>query len=93
MSSILAQIRANQKFLKLGKRLEAKTFQPLAIELGWIVYEWNRLHESLGEIFANVVSEGRNEGPGLPRHAAPPIPIAAYDRRPLWPRPLRHRAH
>lgn len=38
------------------KRAQAKAFRPLAIELGWLTYEWNRLHESLGEIFANVIA-------------------------------------
>jgi len=27
----------------------------LAVELGWITYEWNRLHEALGELFADAI--------------------------------------
>jgi hypothetical protein len=38
------------------KRQQAQAFRPLAIELGWLTYEWNRLHETLGEIFARIVS-------------------------------------
>jgi hypothetical protein len=52
------------------KRAQAKAFRPLAIELGWLTYEWNRLHESLGEIFANVIAgqylnRGDMVGPAL----------------------------
>jgi hypothetical protein len=42
--------------LEERKQIQAKAFEPLAVELGWITYEWNRLHESLGEIFAIVIA-------------------------------------
>lgn len=32
-----------------------RAFRPLAVELGWIVFEWNRLHESMGELFADLL--------------------------------------
>lgn len=31
-----------------------KAFKPIAIELGWLVYEWNRLHAALGLVFWKV---------------------------------------
>jgi hypothetical protein len=37
------------------ERARARAFRPLAIELGWLVYEWNRLQEAIGELFADVV--------------------------------------
>src|SRR6202035_2579226 len=37
------------------RRLAERNFRPLALELGWLLYEWNRLHESLAEIFAAVL--------------------------------------
>jgi hypothetical protein len=49
---------------KQREREKARVFRPLAIELGWIVYEWNRLHAAMGELFADVVSKG-NPGLGL----------------------------
>jgi hypothetical protein len=36
------------------KRQGERRFKPIAIELGWIIYEWNRLHEALGECFAAI---------------------------------------
>ncbi len=33
----------------------AKVFRPLAVELGWIIFEWNRLHEALAELFADLI--------------------------------------
>jgi hypothetical protein len=41
------------------ERARIRAFRPLAIELGWIVYEWNRLHEALGELFADLIAEDR----------------------------------
>ena len=37
------------------RREQERQFKPLAIELGWIVYEWNRLQEALGELFADAM--------------------------------------
>jgi hypothetical protein len=37
------------------RREQERQFKPLAIELGWIAYEWNRLHEALGELFADAM--------------------------------------
>jgi hypothetical protein len=34
------------------ERERARVFRPLAIELGWLVYEWNRLQAAIGELFA-----------------------------------------
>src|SRR5215467_2057727 len=44
---------------KQRERARVRAFRPLALELGWIVYEWNRLHEALAELFADVVSGTR----------------------------------
>lgn len=55
------------------KRAQARAFRPLAIELGWLTYEWNRLHESLGEIFANVIA-----GPYLDSGDMVRPPLAAW---------------
>jgi hypothetical protein len=37
------------------RREQERKFKPLAVELGWIAYEWNRLHEALGELFADAM--------------------------------------
>jgi hypothetical protein len=37
------------------RREQERQFKPLAVELGWITYEWNRLHEALGELFADAM--------------------------------------
>jgi hypothetical protein len=66
-----AGIEPSKKILTAAqrKRLQVKAFRPVAIELGWLVYEWNRLHESLGEIFANIIvgddGDGDNIRPAL----------------------------
>jgi hypothetical protein len=41
------------------ERARIRAFRPLAIELGWIVYEWNRLHEALGELLADLIDQNR----------------------------------
>jgi hypothetical protein len=43
------------------RRIRAKAFRPLAIELGYLVYEWNRLHEALATLFGDVVSSTKNK--------------------------------
>jgi hypothetical protein len=43
------------------QRIRAKAFRPLAIELGWLVYEWNRLHEALATLFGDVVSSTKDK--------------------------------
>lgn len=62
--SRLYDIHAPKKILTPAerKKLEEKAFRPLAIELGWLAYEWNRLHESLGEVFACVIAKDPNDG-------------------------------
>jgi hypothetical protein len=40
---------------KQRERERKKLFRPYANEIGWIVYEWNRLQENLGELFATLV--------------------------------------
>ncbi len=37
------------------KRAKERAFRPFAIQIGWIAYEWNRLQEALGELFADIV--------------------------------------
>jgi hypothetical protein len=39
------------------KRRNERTFRPIAIELGWLAYEWNRLQEALAELFSDFVSK------------------------------------
>ena len=36
-------------------RNERATYRPLALEIAWIAFEWNRLQENLGKIFARVI--------------------------------------
>jgi hypothetical protein len=36
-----------------------RAFRPVALEIGWIVFEWNRLHENLCELFGDF---GRHRG-------------------------------
>jgi len=38
------------------ERARAEAFGPLASELGWVVYEWNRLQAALAELFTDIVS-------------------------------------
>jgi hypothetical protein len=42
------------------KRARERAFRPFAIQLGWITYEWNRLQESLGELFCDIVHPKAN---------------------------------
>lgn len=53
----LAKIEPPKKILTLvqRERIRARAFQPLAIELGWIVYQWNRLQQALVDLFGDVV--------------------------------------
>ena len=52
-------IGARKKLItpKQRERERARVFRPLAIEIGWVVYEWNRLQAAIGELFADVVSK------------------------------------
>jgi hypothetical protein len=34
-------------------RIMVRAFRPLALEIGWIVFEWNRLHENLCALFGD----------------------------------------
>jgi hypothetical protein len=43
------------------QQARAKAFRPIAIELGWLVFEWNRLHEALAALFGDVVSPTKNK--------------------------------
>jgi hypothetical protein len=38
------------------RQAQKRAFKPLAIELGWVIREWNRLHEALAELFADVIA-------------------------------------
>jgi hypothetical protein len=37
------------------QREEERQFKPLALKIGWIAYEWNRLQETLAELFADAM--------------------------------------
>jgi hypothetical protein len=39
------------------RRARIKAFRPFAVELGWILFEWNGLHEGLCQIFADFSSK------------------------------------
>jgi hypothetical protein len=45
------------------KRIGERRFRPIAIEIGWLAYEWNRLHAELAELFAAIVSGPQIEIP------------------------------
>jgi hypothetical protein len=42
-------IRAKQQRAKVRK------FKPFAVEVGWIAYEWNSLHEAFCQVFADLL--------------------------------------
>jgi hypothetical protein len=42
---------------KQRKREQGRQFKPFAEEIGWITYEWNRLQESLAELFADAMGD------------------------------------
>ena len=37
------------------QRAQERKFKPLAVEIGWIAYEWNRLQEALAELFTDAM--------------------------------------
>ncbi len=37
------------------QREQERQFKPLALKIGWIAYEWNRLQETLAELFADAL--------------------------------------
>lgn len=37
------------------QREQERKFKPLAVEIGWIAYEWNRLQEALAELFSDAM--------------------------------------
>jgi hypothetical protein len=37
------------------QREQERQFKPLALKIGWIAYEWNRLQETLAELFADAM--------------------------------------
>jgi hypothetical protein len=39
------------------RREQERQFKPLAQEIGWIAFEWNRLEEALAELFADAISD------------------------------------
>jgi hypothetical protein len=39
------------------RREQERQFKPLAQEIGWIAFEWNRLQEALAELFADAISD------------------------------------
>ena len=41
---------------KQHERERRRLFAPYANELGWLIYEWNRLQEALGELFTAIVT-------------------------------------
>ena len=43
------------KLLKRKQREREKVFGPLATEIGWVAYEWNRLQSALAELFNDVL--------------------------------------
>ena len=47
--------RRMKKLAAKRHRAEERAFKPLAVEIGWIAYEWNRLHTFLGDIFILLV--------------------------------------
>jgi hypothetical protein len=53
------EIAPPQKLLTAAqrKRIMERAFKPFAFELGWIAFEWNRLHETLCQIFADLSSD------------------------------------
>jgi hypothetical protein len=53
------------------KRVGERRFRPIAIEIGWVAYEWNRLHAELAELFAVIVSEKRMNMPLAIWHSVP----------------------
>jgi hypothetical protein len=38
-------------------RERLRVFRPVALELAWLIYEWNRLHAAMGELFSMLVPE------------------------------------
>jgi len=36
------------------EKIKERLFRPIAIEIGWLVFEWNRLQEHLAELFAQI---------------------------------------
>jgi hypothetical protein len=61
----LANIEPPRKLLTSAQRDRARVraFRPLAIELGWLVYEWNRLQAALADLFADIVCKGDSRVP------------------------------
>jgi hypothetical protein len=54
---------STKKPVKQRERARAKAFRPIAIEIGCLTYEWNRLHEALGVLFGDIVLK---ENPSIP---------------------------
>ena len=54
MSKKISQELERKKLALIQRRL-AQAFRPIAAEVGWISYEWNRLHEALGQLFALII--------------------------------------
>jgi hypothetical protein len=40
---------------KQRRREQERQFKPLALEIGWVAYEWNRLQETLAELFSDAM--------------------------------------
>jgi hypothetical protein len=63
-----------RKPLSEKKRLlheRARVLKLVAIELGWLLYEWNRLQEALAELFRDVVSPDNSNVMFAIRHSTP----------------------
>jgi hypothetical protein len=39
------------------QRERRRIFKPIAVELAWLIYEWNRLHAAMGELFSVLVPQ------------------------------------
>jgi hypothetical protein len=39
------------------QKIHRKAFKPLAEELGWLVFHWNTLHETLCELYADLTDD------------------------------------
>jgi hypothetical protein len=55
----------------VAQHRQKRAFKPVAIELGWVVREWNRLHEALAELFADVVASADRAIPFAIWYSAP----------------------
>jgi hypothetical protein len=59
MASKLAVAALPKKPITIAQRnrLRVRAFRPIAQEIGWLAYEWNRLHEALAELFTDIITK------------------------------------